>query len=465
MAEKVTKDIAKTIQNRLNDFLHKDKSIKSVMQDKPTLIRSGISTLDTILGGGIILGGFIQLVGRAGCGKSSLAAKFISSFQKLSNSNCIALYIDTETTMSKFRLSQLGVNNPLINPISDVTLEDIFGIIDSVIEFKKDNKDARDIPTIIVWDSIASTLTKKEFTAEDPKEVIGYKARLLSLYMPKIASSLQEYKITVVAVNQLRDSVGISMMPSPVAIKGMKQSDTIPGGRALQFATSQLLYMTDVGNLEERIYGFDGKEVEIYCIKNKAFPPLIKTKTSFSYMGGYSNFWSAFSILKENKLIVASGAWYGMEGYEKKFQGANVSNLYINDENFRSAFDELLKKHIKSVCDKYINQLQSCNIDDIISKKTGTAIAEHILEDKEIKESMDKVADANTKNFEKEQESEKESMDQSKEAQKHVLENLKNNKKDDEPKEPSKDTKDITKENVLPPPETPNVGGIEGLKI
>jgi recombination protein RecA len=455
---KAIENVSNSIQSRMDSFLSKDKSVKSVMEEKPKLVRTGITTLDTILGGGIILGGFIQLVGRAGSGKSSLAAKFMSTFQKLSNGNCISLYIDTETTMSKFRLSQLGVNNPPINPISDVTLEDIFSIIDSVIEFKKDNKDARDIPTIIIWDSIASTLTKKEFTAEDPKEVIGYKARLLSLYMPKIAASLQEYKITIVAINQLRDSVGISMMPSPVAIKGMKQSDTIPGGRALQFATSQLLYMTDVGNLEERIYGFDGKEVEIYCIKNKAFPPLIKTKTSFSYMGGYSNFWSAFSILKENKLIVTSGAWYGMEGYDKKFQGAKVSDLYINDEDFRNAFDNLLKKHVKTICDKYINQLQSCNIDDIISKKIGTVVADHILEDKDIKDSMNKIADANNKRFNEEQAAEQEDMKKSKEAQKHVLENLKENKKSDTKSE----TKDKLKE---PPSELPNVNNFDDMKI
>ena len=76
----------------------------------------------------------------------------------------------------------------------------------------------------------------------------------------------------------MRDSISMGMMPSPVAIKGMKQSDAIPGGRTLQFATSQLIYMTDVGNIEEKTYGFDGKEVECYCIKNKAFPPLVKVK-------------------------------------------------------------------------------------------------------------------------------------------------------------------------------------------
>jgi len=393
--ETKAKVVAKSIQERLNAFLSEDKGFRSVGNEKPELIKTGIDNLDAILGGGIILGGLIQLVGRAGCGKSSLAAKLISSFQKKTKGNCVSLYIDSESTMTKLRLSQLGVNRPKLDPINDVMLEDVFAVIDSVIEFKKDNKETQDIPTIIVWDSIANTLTLKETTAEDPKEVIGYKARMLSLYLPKISAKLQEFKITLVAINQLRDSVGIGMMPSPVAIKGMKQSDTIPGGRTLQFATSQLIYMQDVGNIEERTHGFDGKEVDVHCIKNKAFPPLIKTRMSFSYMGGYSSFWSAFALLKAEKLIVAGGAWYSMKGFEKKFQASKCAQLYTENESFRKAFNNLIGNYTQSIAEKYTNQLESCNIDDVIDKalNKGGAITDGLLQNKALSKKIkdDKV--------------------------------------------------------------------------
>jgi len=383
---------ALTIQEKLNKFLSDEKGIKSLNSEKPKLLRTGIKTLDAILGGGIIVGGIIQLVGRAGSGKSSLASKIMASFQKYSNGKALCLYIDTESTMTKYRLVQLGVNNPPISPITDCTLEDVIGIIESVIEFKKDNKSEMETPVIIVWDSIANTLSKKEMQAEDPKEVIGFKARLLSLYLPRITPSLPEYNITLICINQLRDSVGISMTPTPVAIKGMKQSDTIPGGRTLQFATSQLLYMTDVGNIEERTHGFDGKEVEIYCIKNKAFPPLIKTKTAFSYMGGYSNFWSSYSALKENKYIVAGGAWYSMQGYKDKFQGSKVVGLYTTNEEFKKTFDSLIDQHTMSIANKYTKQLESCNIDDAIESalSSDSSIREHILEEAKKRELLAK---------------------------------------------------------------------------
>ncbi len=451
MADATT--VAKSIQDRLNMFLAKEKGVKSIASEKPKLIRTGITNLDAILGGGIILGGIIQLVGRAGCGKSSLASKFVSSFQKFTGGKCIALYIDTETTMTKFRLSQLGVNLPPIDPIGDCTLEDIFMIVDSVVEFKKANKDAKETPAIIVWDSIANTLTKKEFEAADPKEIIGYKARMLSLYLPKITSDLQEYGITLVAINQLRDAVGIGPTPTPVAIKGMKQSDTIPGGRTLQFATSQLLYMSDTGNLEERIYGFDGKEVEVYCIKNKAFPPLIKTKTAFSYMGGYSNFWSAFSVLKENKSIATSGAWYGMAGYANKFQASKVAELYVSDVDFKNAFDSLLSTHVKEIADKYLNQLESCNIDDIITSSTG-GVGGSILEGSEIKETMTELGDKSAKIFAKESQTEAEALENSRQAQKAFLEKKKklDAKKKEKPVAPPSLNYDEEQLEAAPPP-------------
>lgn len=377
--EKTPSQISGSIQDRLNAFLKTEKDIKFDMQEKPELLRTGIAPLDTILGGGAIVGGFIQLVGRAGCGKSSLAAKIISEFQKASNGNALALYLDTESSMTKFRLEQLGVNKPSINPINDCYLEDIFKVIDGVIQFKKENKDAQSMPTVIVWDSIANTKTQKEAQAEDPKEVIGWNGRLLSMYLPKIKPALKAYRITIIAINQLRDQIAMSMTPTPAAIKGMKQSETIPGGRALQYNTDQLIYMSDCGNIEEKTCGFDGKEVEMYCIKNKAFPPLVKCKSTFSYLGGYSNFWSMFYTLKEEKKIVAGGAYYSMEGYDNKFFAKKVPELYRNDRNFKNIFDQLIKQHCTDVVHKYMDQQESCNIDDMMAR--DGAIVSNMMSD------------------------------------------------------------------------------------
>ena len=223
-------------------------------------------------------------------------------------------------------------------------------------------------------DSIANTLSKKEMMAEDPKEVIGWKSRLLSIYLPRVKHALKEYKITIIAVNQLRDSLSMSMMPSPVAVKGMKQAETIPGGRTLQFETDQLIYMADSGNIEEKTTGFDGKEVEMYCIKNKAFPPMIKCKTTFSYLGGYSTFWSAFYTLKDEKLIVAGGAYYSMKGYDTKFFAKRVPELYKCDPEFKACFDKLIKDYCKGVVSKYKSQQDSCNIDDMMEKQGATVV-------------------------------------------------------------------------------------------
>ena len=377
---KDTSTIAKSIQDRLNEFLSKEKDVVFDMMDKPELLRTGITPLDTILGGGAIVGGFIQLVGRAGCGKSSLAAKIISEFQKRSNGHALALYLDTESSMTKFRLEQLGVNKPSIRPVNDCLVEDVFKIIDSVIEFKKANKEAQNIPTVIVWDSIANTKSQKEMSAEDPKEVIGWNARLFSIYLPKVKYALKAYRITVIAINQLRDSVGVSMTPTPVAIKGMKQAETIPGGRTLQFETDQLIYMSDCGNIEEKTCGFDGKEVEMYCIKNKAFPPLVKCRTTFSYLGGYSNFWSIFSMLKEEKYIVAGGAYYSMKGFDKKFFAKNVPELYTTNPEFKAIYDKLAREHCASVVRKYMEQQESCNIDDKM-EQNGAVVVNLLADD------------------------------------------------------------------------------------
>lgn len=384
VSKKEIENFSSEIQKKFSEFLFKEKKIGDLTNEEPKLLKTGITTLDIILGGGIIIGGFVQLVGRAGCGKTSLAIKILSNLQKEHRGKCLCLFIDSECTATRARLAQLGVKDPEIDPVFDITLEDIVEIIDSTIEFKKKNKELEDYPVIVVWDSIASTLSKKEMAAEDLKEVVGYKARLLSVYLPKIAPLLLKYSITIVAINQLRDNLSLGVMPSAPAIKGLKNSENIPGGRALQFSTSQLIFMHDTSNLEESSFGFDGKEVECYCIKNKVFTPMIKTKMALSYAGGFSDFWSSFLVLRDEKYILTNGPWYSMKGYEKKFQLSKISGIYQNDPEFRKAFNMCLEEYKNDLYKRYAVQkeemLDMIGEEENIEEKRTEKKEENVLE-------------------------------------------------------------------------------------
>jgi hypothetical protein len=58
-------------------------------------------------------------------------------------------------------------------------------------------------PSIVLWDSVANTLSQREREVEDINSVIGYKGRLLSLLIPKYISKLSNYNICLLIIDSL----------------------------------------------------------------------------------------------------------------------------------------------------------------------------------------------------------------------------------------------------------------------
>ena len=355
---------ALSINDMLRSFISANSELEPDTEEKPELLSTGMPTLDVILGGGVIMGGLIQLYGRPSCGKSSFAVKILSAFQKAFNYNCACIYIDAETSMTNARLKQLGAQGVLL--YNQCTLESVFKIIKDNIAFKRNNPKLIDIPSVIIWDSIPTTISLKEADIEDPKQVVGYRANLLKTYLYQIKADLKKYKITLIAINQTRAAINMSFTPAETQIKGIKQADHIPGGQALLFATDQMLQMHDTADIGEEKAGFSGKEVIIKAIKNKAFVPGIECRTAFSFVGGYSGFWSAYFTLASEGLI-ATGSYNSIKGYENKFRTRNAIELYNTDKKFKEAFKAAIHEFTERVVNEYKKQQELVNSEEMLN--------------------------------------------------------------------------------------------------
>ncbi len=174
---------AMDLYSEFSSFLEKTTEIKGDTGIKQT-ISTGIDLLDAILGGGFAIGALSIIVGQPGSGKSMLAIQTMGAGERQYKGKMIPLFLDSEEATTKIRLSNLGVNYPPIEPISDITVEKVFKVIEGVCLFKQE-KDILDTPSMVVWDSIANTLCQAEIEADDINQVIGRKARTLSLLIPK----------------------------------------------------------------------------------------------------------------------------------------------------------------------------------------------------------------------------------------------------------------------------------------
>lgn len=344
----------KALYSEFTDFL-KDKVDMIPDTGIKTIIPTGLDLLDAILGGGIAIGALDIIVGQPGSGKSMLAIQILAQAQKIygDNANFIGQFLDSEEATTTIRLSNLGVRRPKIKPYSDITVEKVFKFLEGLCLFKEKKK-IIDIPSVVIWDSIANTLSEKEREADDVNQVIGYKARMLSILIPKYVARCAQYNIAFIAVNQLRDVLNIGQFSAPKDLKFMSTSKDMPGGTVLKYNAFHLLEIKVKSAITADKYGFDGVIDKVKCVKNKLFPPNIEIEIVGSFQTGFSNFWTNYNFLALTKRL-NTGAWnYLTSMPDKKFRTKDAEGLYLSDEGFKEKYDEAIKEAIQTeIIDKY----------------------------------------------------------------------------------------------------------------
>jgi len=335
-------------------------------------IPTGIDLLDAVLGGGFAIGALNIIVGQPGSGKTMIAVQAMAGGQnKFKEHNgkagLLSFFLDSEEATTPVRLANLGVNTKMTKIYPQITIEKVFKVIEGLALFKINNNIV-DVPSMVVWDSIANTLTQKEMETDDINSVIGYKARMLSILVPKYVAKAAQNNICIIAVNQLRDVLNLGRFAPPKDLKLMSSDKDIPGGNILKYNAFHLIEMrikTVIARDKADMYGFEGVIVTVKCVKNKLFPPNIEIEIVGSFTNGFSNFWTNYNFLKETKRLNA-GAWnYLVTLPDIKFRTKDAEELYNTNEIFRLGFDTAAREAIQTeIIEKY-----SSGVKNVIPKK------------------------------------------------------------------------------------------------
>jgi RecA/RadA recombinase len=345
------KNEADELYSDLSSFLGKkvemepDKGVK-------LFLPSGIDVVDAALGGGFPVGAFSMITGNPGSGKTMLAGKVIGASQVKLLGKLLAAFLDSEEAMTKKRLAMLGVKNPLLDPYNNLTIEKVFKFIEGLVLFKQARN--LDIPGLVVWDSIANTLSEKEHEVDDINSVIGYKARLLSAMIPRALAKCAQNQIAIIAINQFRDKMKMDKFAPANDLKFISQNKQIPGGNAIKFNAFHLIEMKVKNPIDPNKWGFDGIVAKFKAVKNKEFTPNIELELMGSFTTGFSNFWTNYRFLRDNKRM-ETGAWNKLVSYpEKKYRTKEAHSLYKSDPEFKEAWDASVKETIQTeIIDKY----------------------------------------------------------------------------------------------------------------
>jgi len=336
---------AKSLQEEFTEHLKATQGLVPDYSIRST-IPTGIDLLDVLMGGGAATG-LLQIIGPPGSGKSALAAKVIATSQRKFKTLTHSVYMDGEDSTDKKRLIQLGVTQPELDPYTRLSVESIFKSVEGMCTFKEAREQLIDVPWAMVWDSIANTHTEAALHETDPNKVTGLKARILSHLLPIYVPKMNEFNISLIAVNQLRDKIDMGVFKTPSDLQFLVNKK-IPGGWASLFNSIQILYIKPVGHIDGE-YGFYGSRVKCKLVKNKLFTPNIEFNMIFSFERGFSNFFTNYELLKKTKRIKMGGSWGTLSSYpDKKFQQKNVINVYNENEEFREAFNNDVKDVLKT---------------------------------------------------------------------------------------------------------------------
>lgn len=345
-------EATKELYSEFNSFLETKADIKEDSGVK-MVIPTGVKVFDAILGGGFAVGALNIIVGQPGSGKSMIAIQAMGGGQRAFD-GLIASFLDSEEATTTVRLANLGVRKPRIKPRTDLTVEKVFKFLETMCVFKE-QKGINDIPSVVVWDSIANTLSQREREVDDINQVIGYKARLLSILIPKYVAKCAQHNICFLAVNQLRDQIAMGPYSAPKDLRFMSTGKSMPGGTVLKYNAFTMVEMKATAAIDSEKFGFDGILVKAKTVKGKLFPPNVEIELVGSFVTGFSDFWTSYKFLAEHKRL-KTGAWNTLidDPKQEKFRTRNAETMYNTDERFKAEFDKAVDECIQvELVEKY----------------------------------------------------------------------------------------------------------------
>ncbi|MCO6043553.1 recombinase RecA [Aeoliella sp. ICT_H6.2] len=297
-------------------------------------IPTGSLSLDIALGGqGVPRGRIIEVFGPESSGKTTLALHVVASAQKAGG---IAAFIDAEHALDPSWARKLGVDLETLLVSQPGHGEEAMHITEMLIK-----SNAVDV---IVIDSVAALVPKKELDGEIGDSHVGLQARLMSQSMRKLTAAIAKSRTSVIFINQIREKIGV-MFGSP---------ETTPGGRALKFYSSCRIDVRKTGQLKdgEEVVG---QRVRTRVVKNKVAPPFRVAEFDMMHKDGISYEGDIIDLGLEQKVVARTGAWFRY-GDMQLGQGKEKARMFLKDnpdtaeeikEKILAAggFDDLLSAH------------------------------------------------------------------------------------------------------------------------
>lgn len=295
-------------------------------EEDPSMVLDWVSTGSTLLDlaisnrkkGGLPVGRIVEISSQEAAGKSLICAHILAETQKMGG---YGVLIDTENAAAPQFWESVGLNIRDLGYVPLNTVESIFAKIEEVIGIVRKH-DEKQLVTIVV-DSLSQASSDTEMESEHGKD--GYntsKAIIISKACRKITGLIGRQRILVVFVNQLRMNL---------AAVGHQDKWVVPGGKAMAFAASVRLRLSNMGKLKGAGQKIIGNKCKAVVTKNRMGPPHRNALFEIHYDSGIQDLTSWLDFLKEN-------------GFAKKEKDGDKYTIKLPSGAIKLSTSELLEK-------------------------------------------------------------------------------------------------------------------------
>jgi len=272
-------------------------------------IPTGCLSLDLALGGqGIPRGRVVEIFGPESSGKTTLALHVIAQAQRMGG---IAAFIDAEHALDPTWARKLGVQLDTLLVSQPSCGEEAMHIAEMLIK-----SNAVDV---IVVDSVAALVPRKELEGEIGDSQVGLQARLMSQSLRKLSGAINKSKTAMIFINQIREKIGV-MFGNP---------ETTPGGRALKFYATCRIDVRRIGQIKDGDTVV-GQRVRAKVVKNKVASPFQVAEFDMMHADGISYEADVLDLAVAERLVTRVGAWFRY-GERQLGQGRERVREYLKE--------------------------------------------------------------------------------------------------------------------------------------
>ncbi|RLC38594.1 recombinase RecA [Candidatus Falkowbacteria bacterium] len=303
-------------------------AIKSDVDAVPT----GCLSLDIALGiGGVPRGRIIEIFGPEASGKTTLAQHIVAEVQKLGG---IAAFIDAEHALDPDYAAKIGVNIKEMLISQPDTGEQALEILETLVR-----SNAVDV---VVIDSVAALVPRKEIEGEMGDSHMGLQARLMSQALRKLTGIVSKTKTVVIFINQIRHKIGV-FFGNP---------EVTTGGNALKFYSSVRIEVRRSAQIKQADK-IIGNRVKTKVVKNKVAAPFRTCEFDIMYNEG-------ISIAGD---LLDTGVVYNVINKSGNSYSFGEIKLGVGRENAKR-FLRTDKKLMKEIRKKILSEIKAKEIED-----------------------------------------------------------------------------------------------------